>query len=663
MSVFDRLFRSRKEPISEDDLSRVLGGGGSWAGKDVTRTSAMGISATWSAVRLLSDSVASLPLSFYRRTDQGREKVPGDPLFKLLARMPNKEETSYAFRETLQHHLLLRGNAYAEIKRNGAGRPMELMPLDVEKMHVERSKNSGELFYVYHGGSGDTILSSSQVLHIPGLGWDGITGYAPLAIAMQEFGYSIAIKEYGAEFFKNDGTPGGYLQLKGKLKDDAAIKRLKNSWGGQHSEWGKKHSIGVLEDEAEFKQMTLPPEHMQFIQSKQLSVTDIARIFRVPPHMIGDLSKSSFNNIEQQSLDFVINSLRPWLVRWEQNLNNQIIPDYMQDEYFYEFNVNALLRGDFDTRSKGYRTFIEMGAMTANEVRSLENLNAVEGLDEFYVPLNWMNIKDSGLDESTEPGTPVDETNTRMVDGVETRQTKAAKSRFRLSNRFRPLFEDVIGKIVRKEARDIREGIKKYFTTRGIGDFNLFLDTFYEELPEYIRKQILPTYRTFAESVKGAVADEIDSDGTFNADDENFVESFVTVFIGRYIGKSRKDLRTAIERAVNSGVEASVEIDKQLDHWEDTRAGFTAHNETVRSGNAFAKTFMIAAGVTLLRWVSIGESCPFCDSLDGNVVGVDQNFALPNDVIEGNDGHGLGVQSKVGHPPIHRGCDCQIVAG
>jgi len=384
-------------------------------------------------------------------------------------------------------------------------------------------------------------------------------------------------------------------------------------------------------------------------------------VFRVPPHMIGDLSHATFSNIEQQAIDFVTNSLRPWLVRWEQNLNNQIIPAHMQAEYFYEFNVNALLRGDFDTRSKGYRTFIEMGAMTPNEVRALENFNTVEGLDEFYVPLNWQRVGDEQFDESTEPGI-IDETNTRMIDGVETRQTRAAKSRFKLTNRFRPLFEDVIGKIIRKEARDIRTGVNKYLTTRGLGDFNLFLEEFYKELPEYIRKQMTPTYRTFAESVKGEVAQELGGDGDFSTDDEAFVEAFVTVFIGRYIGKSQHDLTIAITKAVDNGIEEAVEIEKELTHWEDKRAGFTAHNEVVRSGNAFAKTFMIAAGVTLLRWVSVGESCPYCDSLDGNVVGVEQQFALPNDVIEANGG-ALGVNSKIGHPPIHRGCDCQIVAG
>jgi len=729
------LFRSRKEPMSNEDFARALGSDASWTGKDVNRTSAMGISATWSAVRLLSDSVASLPLVFYRRTDRGKEKVPNDPLFTLLSRQPNKEETSYTFRETLQHHLLLRGNAYAKKVFYGGGRVGELWPLDVEHMRVERSKNSGDLFYAYHDGGRDIILTCDEVLHIPGLGWDGITGYAPLEIAMQEFGYSIAVKEYGSEFFKNDGTPNGYLQLKGRLKDEDAVKRLKRSWGDSHSKWGKKNSVGVLEDEAEFKQTTIPPEHMQFIESKNLSVTDIARVFRVPPHMIGDLSHATFSNIEQQSLDFVINSLRPWLVRWEQNLNNQIIPSHMQAEYFYEFNVNALLRGDFDTRSKGYRTFIEMGAMTPNEVRALENFNTVEGLDEFYVPLNWQKVDDEELDKSTEPGAggivddeiiddvvkqtalngaqikslleiiqsiavgnlavdtgkalikagfpglpqslvdkmissikkidvvaEPDETKTRMIDGVETRQTRAAKSRFKLSNRFRPLFEDVIGKIIRKEARDIRTGVNKYLDTRGLGDFNLFLKEFYKELPGYIRKQMTPTYRTFAESVKGEVAQELGGDGEFSVDDESFVGVCYRFFIGRYIGKSRKDLTTAITKAVDSGIEEAVEIEKELTHWEDKRADFTAHDEVVRSGNAFAKTFMIAAGVTLLRWVSVGESCPYCDTLDGKVVGVDQQFALPNDVIEANGG-ALGVSSSIGHPPIHRGCDCQIVAG
>ncbi len=733
MSWLNRIFRSRKEIVSQEDLARALGGE-SWTGKEVDRISSMGIAATWAAVRLLSDSVASLPLVYYRRSSNGKVKAVDDPLFPLLGRRPNDESTSYSWRETSQHHLLLKGNAYSRLVRNGAGRIIQIWLMDAEKVTIERSNNSGELFYIYTRNGVRTLLNRDEVLHIPGLGWDGMTGYSPMAIVMQEFGYSIAVKEYGSEFFKNDGTPGGYLKFPqgAKLKDEAAIERLKRTWGGAHTGWGNKHSLGVLEDGAEFMQMTLPPEHMQFIESQKFSVTDIARIFRVPPHMIGDLSNATFSNIESQSIDFVVNSLRPWLVRWEQNLNNQLIPENQQGEFFFEFNVNALLRGDFETRAKGYRTFVEMGALTQNEVRNLENFNTDEKLNEFYVPLNWQKIEDTSLEESTEPGVSaivddavkatslngaqikslleiiqgvavgdismptakalieagfpgisnelvlkmldnvkalekpddkiVGTNNVRLIDGPETRQTRSALARFKLSNRFRSLFEDVINKIVRKEARDIKVGVNKHLDTRGDADFNLFLDQFYDGLPEFIRKQIAPTYRTFASSVKDEVAREIDIDGELTEQDESFIESFVTVFIGRYIAKSQSDLRKAMEAAVDSGSDLGEAVDGKIRHWEETRADWTAHNETVRSGNAFTKVFMIAAGVTLLRWVTVGKNCPFCDSLDGNVVGVEQDFALPNDVIEA-EGKGLGVRSNIGHPPIHRGCDCQIVAG
>ena len=236
MSIFKR---SKKEPISDADFARMLSGDSSWTGKEVDRISAMGISATWAAVRLLADSVASLPLFLYRRTDRGKEKATENPLYTLLWRRPNPEQTSFAFREVVQHHILLRGNGYAKIEANGAGRPMALWPLDTEKVDVKRV--NGELKYLYRrNNKPDMILLSEEVLHIPGLGWDGITGYAPLEVAVQEFGYSIAVKEYGAEFFKNDGTPGGYLQLQGRLKDKEAIKRLKESWGNAHSDWSKE---------------------------------------------------------------------------------------------------------------------------------------------------------------------------------------------------------------------------------------------------------------------------------------------------------------------------------------------------------------------------------------------------------------------------------------
>lgn len=658
MSWFTSFFkRSTKEPITDEDFSRGLGVIDSSTGLPTTRTTVMGVAAVWAAVRLISESVASLPLLFYRRVDQGKERAVNDPLFNLLWLKPNPEQTSFYFRETLQHHVLLKGNAYAQKIHNRLGEVMELWPLDPEKMRVFRDNDTRQILYEYTTARGTSVHTRNEILHIPGLGWDGIKGYSPIQILMREFGYDLAVKEYGSEYFKNTDGSGDYVSLPTRFKDDDARIRFKKSWRGDHTEWGRKHSMRVLEEGAELKHVAIAPDEAQFIESQKMTVTDVARIFRVPPHMIADLERATFSNIEQQSIDFVTNSLRPWLVRWEQELHVQIIPLRQQQQYFYEFLINALLRGDFATRMQGYRTAIEMGGMTQNEMRSLENMNTKEGLDDNWVPLNWQKIDDSDLNISQDSGFITD--NAAPV----IKETRTAQERFKLGNSFRKVFEDVIQNILKREIRDLKKGVKEFLPVRALQDFQLFMDKYYQnELPDVIRRRITPTYRVFFEQVKQGLGREIDIDTELTPEDEEFIRAFVTLFIRRYIAKSQSDIAKAIDRSADVDIPVAQALDETTEHWETDRANFTAHNETVRGGNAFAKTVYVAAGVTLLRWVTIGENCPFCDSLNGRVVGVESDFALPNDEIVAK-GASMGVNSKIGHPPIHRGCDCQIVAG
>ncbi len=365
----------------------------------------MQTTAVYACVRILSEAVAGLPLHIYRyRADGGKERIPMHPLYHLLHDEPNPEMTSFVFRETLMSHLLLWGNAYAQVVRNGRGQAVALYPLLPSKMDVNRAAN-GELLYTYYRDADETglnpkggyiTLRRDEVLHIPGLGFDGLIGYSPIAMAKNVIGMSLATEEYGASFFANGANPGGVLEHPGVIKD---IGRVKESWNSAYQGSGNAHKIAVLEEGMKFQAIGIPPEQAQFLETRKFQINEIARIYRVPPHMVGDLEKSSFSNIEQQSLEFVKYTLDPWVVRWEQSLQQSLLLPSEKPSLFIRFNLDGLLRGDYQSRMNGYAVGRQNGWMSANDIRELEDMNripTVEGGDLYLVNGNMTKLADAG---------------------------------------------------------------------------------------------------------------------------------------------------------------------------------------------------------------------------------------------------------------------------
>ncbi|MBH1941313.1 phage portal protein [Mobilitalea sibirica] len=405
MSLLKGMFKSRDKPQNRVGSSFSFLFGGTTAGKTVNERTAMQTTAVYACVRILAEAVAGLPLHVYRyRSDGGKERIPFHPLYHLLHDEPNPEMTSFVFRETLMSHLLLWGNAYAQVVRNGRGQAIALYPLLPSKMDVSRASN-GELVYKYYRDveessnnpkGGYVTLRKDEVLHIPGLGFDGLIGYSPIAMAKNAIGISLATEEYGAAFFANGANPGGVLEHPGVIKD---IQRVKDSWNSAYQGSGNAHKVAVLEEGMKFQAIGIPPEQAQFLETRKFQINEIARIFRVPPHMIGDLEKSSFSNIEQQSLEFVKYTLDPWVVRWEQALQQSLLLPSEKSSLFIKFNVDGLLRGDYQSRMTGYATGIQNGYYSVNDVRSLEDLNMLsdeDGGNLHFVNGNMVKLADVG---------------------------------------------------------------------------------------------------------------------------------------------------------------------------------------------------------------------------------------------------------------------------
>ncbi len=404
MGIFSSMFKARDKPKDSTAGSAwMFRFGGSSSNKLVTERSSMQVAAVYACVRVLSEAVAQLPLHLYKYTGDGsKEKALDHPLYRLLHDEPNPEMSSFVYRETEMCHLLLWGNAYSQIIRNGKGEVVALYPLMPNRMTVSRD-DKGRLYYEYTISDDDapqvkkTILKPSEVLHIPGLGFDGLVGYSPIAVAKNAIGLSIATEEYGAKFFANGATPGGILEHPGVIKDPDAVREAWNKgFGGS----GNSSKVAVLEEGMKYTPISISPDEAQFLDTRKFQISEIARIFRVPPHMIGDLEHSTFSNIEQQSLEFVTYSLQPWLVRWEQGIHRALLSENEKKDYFAKFNVDGLLRGDYQSRMNGYATARQNGWMSANDIRELENLDRIpaeDGGDLYLINGNMTKLADAGI--------------------------------------------------------------------------------------------------------------------------------------------------------------------------------------------------------------------------------------------------------------------------
>lgn len=406
MGIFSGLFRSRDHPASDSTNGSAYRFffGNSTSARRVNERSSMQMTAVYSCVRVLSEAVASLPLHLYKYNGSGnKEKALEHPLYFLLHDEPNAEMISFVFRETLMTHLLLWGNAYAQIIRNGKGEVVALYPLMPDRMTVDRD-DKGQLYYEYQMQDSDaptmkqsTVrLSPYDVLHIPGLGFDGLVGYSPIAMAKNAIGLAISAEEYGSKFFANGATPGGLLEYPGTVKNPDAVRESREKGFSQ----GNSHKIAVLEEGMKYTTISISPNEAQFLETRKFQIDEIARIFRVPPHMIGDLEHSTFSNIEQQSLEFVKYTLEPWLLRWEQSMSRALFSQGEKSRYFFKFNVDGLLRGDYASRMNGYATARQNGWMSANDIRELENLDRIpaeQGSDLYLINGNMTKLADAGI--------------------------------------------------------------------------------------------------------------------------------------------------------------------------------------------------------------------------------------------------------------------------
>lgn len=359
------------------------------AGVSVTESTAMNFSAVYRAVSLISSSVSTLPLHVYETLPDGeRQPAKDHPLDYLLNEEPNPEMDAATFRETVQGHVLTWGNGYAEIERGGGNQPLALHPLAPDCVTPKRI--GGKLFYEVRSSNGNSRdLPAESILHIPGLGYDGLVGYSPVRMACQSIGLGMAAEEFGARFFGKGTHLGGIITrpVQTPWKDDAA-KRFRSDFAAWHEGVGKSHKIAVLEDGMQWQKLGIPPNEAQFLETRKFQVTEIARWYGIPPHLLYDLDRATFSNIEQQGIEFLTYCLRYWLKKWERCVKRSLLSTADKPRYYVEHVTDDLVRADISARYNAYNLGRTGGWLSINDIRRRENMNPVPGGDVYLQPLN-----------------------------------------------------------------------------------------------------------------------------------------------------------------------------------------------------------------------------------------------------------------------------------
>lgn len=507
-------------PAAIESLIEFYGGGQSNSGQRVNPTTALQLTAVFACVRVLAESVASIPLVIYRRTSGGKDRATEHPAYGVLHDRANDEQSSFMWRETIMGHLALRGNTYSEKEYDGAGRLIGLWPITPDRVTVAR-KEGVKTFTIEMNG-GRKSLTAREILHIPGLGYDGMVGYSPITVAREAIGLGLAAQEHGARYFTNGANPSGVLQHPGRLGPDA-LKNLSTSWSEQQGGNRNAHKPAILEEGMTWHQLSVTNKDSQFLETRKFQINEIARIYRIPPHMIGDLDRATYSNIEQQSIDFVVHTLRPWLVRIEQALNWELFEESERKEYFCEFNVDGLLRGDSAARSNYYASMFNIGALSINDILEKENMNHVENGDKRFVPLNMVPLDKAGAEpEPPRPALVPDN------DGGD-----------RAITAFVPMVRDVLERALFRETTAAKRAAK-----RGADGFGAWIADYQAEQAEYLTRSLMPV-------VQGIAVGRVPTDA-----DLHFVRGMVMAEVAKTATAYRALANDPTEKAVSDALEA-----------------------------------------------------------------------------------------------------------
>lgn len=643
------------------------------AGVDVSTDNAMRCLTIYSCIRILCESISSLPLILYRRKDRGKERATDHHLYHLLHSSPWPNVTAASWLDVMVLHAALTGNHYSEALRNNRGQIVGLLPWNPNTTSTHFTKD-GKLFYELkqQDGSPRRVLAENMV-HVAPFTFDGLNGLSPISYAREGIGLALAGERFGGKFFSQGAHPGLVVTNPVNAQySDEDWDRLRQGINENYAGLGNAYKALVLTGGMEAKQVGIPPQDAQYIESRRYQKAELASIYRIPLHMIQEVSGSTSwgSGIQEMNIGFIVHTLRPWLVKIEQVLTMKLLSPAEQEDYFVEFLVDGLLRGDAKSRAEYYDSMIRNKVMTPNEVREKENMNPVAWGDE---PVQMENIHG----KAEEPPKTEQKSEAHCDCGhdhgpVEARnvvplaEIRAAKIRQNTQRSFEKVIADGIDRVLKRERRDVVDGVKKELNKKGVSDVIAFLDDYYSRHMEFLLTVIRPALEGLAEAIGPQALAEIGAEFENNERMRTWVDGYVTRFAEGY---SASNL-TQLTQLVNEGGDIVQAIEGRFDEWmlpasegALTRAQKLGAAETKKLGQKFSRHVWMENGVTQLRWVNTGsETCPYCRSLNNKIVGIQESF-----IGEGEDFQPEGATEplkpsrNVYTPPCHGGCDCVIV--
>lgn len=650
------------------------------SGTRVTPESSLECVGVYACVRVLAESVSTLPLKLYRELEHGSKgKMPGKELSKynLMHRKPHPNITTSKWLNLLVTHTATTGNHYSEVVRDAAGGIAYLLPWSPSRTEVKTSP-AGKLCYELTQTDGTArVVMAEDMLHFTVFTWDGINGISPITKAREAVGLAQAAEEFGARFYGNGAHPGLVVTTDANAQyEKEDWDRLKTDINKNYAGLSNAHNALILSGGMKAEEVGIPPQDAQYIETRRYQKAEIASIYRVPLHMIQEVSGSTSwgSGIHEMTQGFVNNTLRPWLVMIEQVLNDILLTPAEKEDYFFEFRVEGLLRGDPEARSKYYDSMIQNQAMTPNEIRRLEGMNWVEWGDE---PVRQENIfgKEDGPpvdgddeEKKSDCGCGVDhrgaDTDITSLDDFEMR---AAKTRPAIQASYADMIADAMARVLKKERSQVTKAAERSMRTKQ--SLVKWIEEYYETHPETVTEMTGPAMRALAKAVGTQAMVEIGEEWKTDAELREWVDGFIASFSLSYSRSNRTQLIQVIEDSEPVMVEENIGI--RFDEWliaatavALTRSEKIGAAESTKLGEKFAHEVWRANGITKVRWVNTGgDSCPYCKSLNNRVVGIEKAF-----IREGEDFKPDGAETPltpsmdVYSPPAHGGCVCTLVA-
>ncbi|WP_436772059.1 phage portal protein [Yinghuangia sp. YIM S09857] len=636
---------------------------GNSSGIHVSPETALMYSPFFAGMRVIAEDLGSLPLFLYERLARGKRRATEHPLYALLHDQPNPMMTSMQLRETLQSHATSWGDGVAALVTHPrTGVIEEIWPLRPDRLciYTRPTGRAGQVdkWFVYDDQVNGVLarLHATEVLHIAGLGFDGVRGYPVVDLAANAIGLGLATEHYGAKHFSNGSAPGGALSHPGNLSPDAR-RRMADDWENIHRGIDRAHRVAILEEGVTWQQVGIPNDSAQFLETRKLQVTEMARWLRLPPHKIGDLERATFSNIEQQQLDYITSALGSWLMRWEQAILTQLLLPEERSRYFAEHLVDALLRGDTLSRYQAYAVGRQWGWLSANDIREMENRNPIAGGDTYLVPLNMVPAGGGAPEEDTRTA----RRHARLLRG------RGAAVRRAIADTYAPKIADVDAEVAALEAAEVKALVDQHLEParagRSVLGFLAALRALYAEggpIAAAMSALWLPLFTEFAADVGEEAAAEVGHED--DVDLSVWAAAYVASHVAYRVSSSFGQLRKAAEAADDVDT-AVADVLARLDKWQAERPEQTARWESKQLSNAAAREAWKDAGIRELRWVTQGsKDCPYCKKLDGRTVGIEKPFVAKGAEIDGDaEGEKLAAKRNTFHPPLHVGCDCQVV--